>query len=71
MLDRDGRICGYCRSPQGLTIDHIRPRAQGGKNGWLNTVACCAPCNGRKRDRTPEQAGMKLLVTPYAPRRRR
>nr|WP_197704355.1 hypothetical protein [Jatrophihabitans sp. GAS493] len=37
--------------------------------GWL--VACCARCNGRKRDRTPEQAGMKLLVTPYAPRRRR
>jgi len=32
-----------------------------------NTVACCRPCNNRKDDRTPEEAGMPLRIKPYKP----
>jgi len=66
VMNRDGHRCGYCHG-QATTIDHIRPRAQGGRNSWLNTVAACASCNQRKGDRTPEQAGMRLRLTPTAP----
>lgn len=43
------------------------PRAQGGADTWLNTVASCAEDNHRKADRTPEQAGMRLLRKPFEP----
>lgn len=68
VLKRDGHRCAYC-SKHGDTIDHILPRAQGGRDGWLNTVACCSPCNLRKAAKTPEQANMPLLVTPTVPTR--
>lgn len=66
VLARDGRRCGYC-GKHATTIDHILPRSRGGGNTWLNTVAACETCNGRKSDRTPPEAGMKLRVTPFAP----
>ncbi|MCU6481303.1 HNH endonuclease [Arthrobacter sp. A2-55] len=62
---RDGR-CAYCPGPA-ETVDHIVPRSRGGRSTWLNLVGCCHSCNGLKADRTPEEAGMKLLVTPYIP----
>ena len=40
---------------------------RGGQDTWLNTVAACAADNHRKADRTPEQAGMRLLVRPFEP----
>ncbi|CAM5699289.1 HNH endonuclease [Streptomyces badius] len=43
------------------------PRAQGGQDTWLNTVASCAEDNHRKAARTPEQAGMPLLKQPFVP----
>lgn len=69
VLERDGFICGYCREPGAGTVDHITPVSQGGKSTWRNTVAACQPCNGRKANRTPQEAGMPLLATPYVPRR--
>jgi 5-methylcytosine-specific restriction endonuclease McrA len=48
-------------------VDHVVPRAQGGQDSWLNTVASCAEDNHRKADRTPEQAGMPLLRQPFEP----
>ena len=33
----------------------------------MNTVAACAEDNHRKADRTPEQAGMRLLAQPFEP----
>lgn len=30
-------------------------------------MAACLPCNNKKGDRTPEEAGMKLRIKPYAP----
>ncbi|MBF6441545.1 HNH endonuclease [Nocardia farcinica] len=66
VLRRDGNRCGYCAG-WAHTVDHIRPRSRGGPNTWDNLVACCAPCNTRKADRTPEEAGMRLLWQPKAP----
>jgi len=40
------------------------PKSRGGKNSWDNLVASCQPCNRKKADRTPEEAGMALLVRP-------
>ena len=42
--------------------------AQGGSTGWENIVTSCYPCNLRKRNRTPEQAGMRLLRKPFRPK---
>jgi 5-methylcytosine-specific restriction endonuclease McrA len=63
---RDGR-CGYCGGPAD-TVDHIVPRSRGGERTWENSVAACFACNNRKANRTPKEAGMRLLVTPCVPR---
>ena len=65
---RDRFTCQYCGKRKGadeLTLDHITPRAQGGKSTAENLVTACAPCNGRKADRTPEQARMPLLTSQH------
>lgn len=67
ILRRDRYACQYCGSPYELTIDHVIPRSLGGGNGWTNCVTACYPCNHSKGDRTPEQAGMKLLSKPSRP----
>jgi 5-methylcytosine-specific restriction endonuclease McrA len=64
---RDGGLCGYC-SRHANTVDHIVPRSRGGLTTWENTVLACGACNGRKRDRTPGEAGMRLLSAPRVPR---
>jgi 5-methylcytosine-specific restriction endonuclease McrA len=66
VMVRDAGRCGYCAGPAS-TIDHIVPRSRGGRNTWRNTVAACEPCNQRKGDRTPAEAGMVLGVKPTAP----
>ena len=66
---RDRNTCMYCGvvfHPSKLTLDHIVPRAQGGKDSWSNLVAACGVCNRLKADRTPEEAGMKLIHKPRA-----
>jgi 5-methylcytosine-specific restriction endonuclease McrA len=68
---RDGNQCQYCGCKPGtseLTIDHVKPRAQGGLTTWENCVLACTDCNRKKADRTPEQARMKLLKQPYKPK---
>lgn len=67
VLRRDQRRCGYCGKDSGDTVDHILPTSRGGKNTWLNTVACCDPCNQRKENKTPEEAGMRLRFKPITP----
>lgn len=70
LFQRDAHTCQYCGDkPIKLEVEHIVPRAQGGKNAWTNVTTACRSCNARKRDRTPEEAGMKLLSKPFAPTR--
>ena len=67
---RDHHACQYCGAQPGweaITIDHVVPRSQGGASSWTNCVAACVPCNARKADRTPEQAGMHLRKRPARP----
>lgn len=71
VFTRDGFRCQYCGSPKRmgeLNYDHVVPRHVGGRTTWENIVAACYPCNSRKANRTPEQAGMKLLRRPYVPK---
>lgn len=69
VLRRDGRVCAYC-GKTATTVDHIVPTSKGGgARDWLNTVAACVKCNGKKADRTPAQANMTLNFKPYAPSR--
>lgn len=69
VLARDEFTCAYCGG-RADTIDHVIPRCRGGQDSWENCVAACAPCNGRKDDRTPSEARMRLLWEPYEPRER-
>lgn len=67
---RDAFQCQYCGDKHvlsKLTYDHVIPRAHGGRTTWENIVMACYPCNEMKRDRTPEQAGMKLRKIPVKP----
>ncbi len=68
ILTRDRNHCQYCRTTRGpMTVDHIIPKRLDGKDNWENLVCSCARCNNKKGDRTPEQAGMKLLRKPTRP----
>jgi len=80
VLARDGYKCIYCGATIGdqrrgrvlvrtdFTIDHLIPRSRGGGNTWGNTACACRWCNGRKGDRAPHEAGMRLLWEPKRPR---
>ncbi len=59
--------CQYCGSRAQLTVDHVIPRSKGGGSTWDNIVAACAPCNRRKGDALPRQAGMTLTRAPRVP----
>lgn len=58
---RDGSACVYCNSRSNLTIDHVKPKCDGGSDDWSNLVTACRSCNKRKGGRTPEAAGMKFV----------
>ncbi len=76
VLARDSWTCQYCGATEvPLTIDHVIPRSRrtrrypdGGPHSWENCVAACLPCNHRKGDRLPEEAGMRLARKPSRPR---
>jgi 5-methylcytosine-specific restriction endonuclease McrA len=64
---RDRSLCRYCsvrvnwadkKGPTGATYDHVDPDIDNTRD---NVVVACRRCNGRKKDRTPAQAGMPLL----------
>jgi 5-methylcytosine-specific restriction endonuclease McrA len=67
ILMRDRYTCQYCGasgSAANLTLDHVIPRSRGGGSSWENLATCCHPCNNKKGNRTPEEAGMKLARAP-------
>jgi 5-methylcytosine-specific restriction endonuclease McrA len=68
---RDAHQCQYCarRPPvRDLNIDHVLPRSRGGVDSWENLVTACRACNLRKGWRTPDEASMRLIRQPLAPR---
>lgn len=68
---RDDNTCQYCNQKlprASLNLDHVLPRAQGGRTTWENVVCCCVPCNLKKGARTPAQAGMLLRRPPERPK---
>lgn len=68
IIKRDNYRCQYCgtdRTP--FTVDHVVPRDRGGSDSWENLVCACTGCNSRKRNRTPQEAGMQLLRRPRKP----
>jgi 5-methylcytosine-specific restriction endonuclease McrA len=67
VLRRDGHTCTYCGG-RADTIDHVLPRCRGGGDTWFNLAAACQPCNGRKGDRTPQEAGMTMIREPFEPK---
>lgn len=65
MYLRDLYQCQYCSDTldhHELTIDHVIPRAKGGKTNWENCVAACVPCNQKKKDNY-----QKPLREPFKP----
>ena len=64
---RDDYRCQYC-GDSADSIDHVVPRSRGGSDEWDNLAAACRACNSSKRNRTPAEAGMRLLRPCHAPR---
>ena len=63
---RDGHVCQYCgRAAE--NVDHVVPRSRGGSHSWDNVVAACRRCNGKKENRSPAEAGLKLRHPPRTP----
>ena len=67
---RDNYTCQYCNRQykyKNLSLDHVIPKSRGGGRGWLNLVTCCHTCNQKKGNKTPSEASMRLISTPYTP----
>lgn len=61
------QVCGHKFKTDDLTMGHVIPKSKGGEVSWTNIVLMCAPCNNTMANRTPEQAGVKLLRKPFVP----
>lgn len=67
---RDDYTCQYTGvryPPSELNLDHVIPFSRGGKSNWLNLVTSHKDVNFKKADRTPEEAGLRLIREPYEP----
>jgi 5-methylcytosine-specific restriction endonuclease McrA len=59
VMVRDHFKCAYCgKEGVRLTIDHIVPKARGGKSTFENCVASCKPCNTKKGHKSCAEARM-------------
>ncbi len=71
IFERDKNTCQYCGlklERRDLNLDHVIPRDHGGPTTWENIVCSCIPCNTRKSNRTPAQAGLRLIRKPKRPK---
>ena len=69
--ERDCNRCQYTGKllrPDEGSLDHVLPRARGGKDEWGNLVWADKAVNARKGNRLPHEAGLKLLRVPRAPK---
>jgi len=71
IFERDKNTCQYCcrtLDRRELNLDHVVPRDRGGQTTWENIVCSCIPCNTRKANRLPHEAGMRLMKKPERPK---
>ncbi|MBX3731942.1 MAG: HNH endonuclease [Verrucomicrobiae bacterium] len=71
IFERDRNTCQFCGNVfdrRDLNLDHVVPRDRGGPTTWENIVCSCIPCNTRKANRTPVEAGMRLIRKPKRPK---
>jgi hypothetical protein len=70
---RDKYKCRYCgctttlkdrNAPTFRTIDHLIPRALGGRSHFINLVTACRRCNEKKSHKSVREAGMTLRPAP-------
>jgi 5-methylcytosine-specific restriction endonuclease McrA len=69
--NRDDGICQYTGrrlSKNEGNVDHVIPKSRGGRSNWDNCVLSHKDINAKKADRTPEEAGLKLLKKPTTPK---
>ena len=69
--ERDGNRCQYTGEllkPEEGSLDHVVPRSRGGADAWENLVWSSKDVNTRKGNRLPQEAGLKLLSVPRAPK---
>jgi|SRR6056300_1227718 len=65
---RDDYRCQYCGVKffhHELTFDHVIPRSHGGNSTWLNMVAACKNCNGKKSNRRDIQPMRRPFEPTY------
>ena len=71
VFERDRNTCQYCGrifERHELNLDHVLPRDRGGQTTWENIVCSCIPCNTRKGNRLPHEAGLQLIRKPRRPK---
>lgn len=68
--DENGKPFKYYCEESDRTIDHIIPISRGGeRKSFTNTITSCKNCNIRlKRNKTPDEAGLKLIRQPTEPK---
>jgi len=64
---KQGLVCNRCDriafTINNLTVDHIRPRSEGGKEQLTNLQLLCRRCNENKADKSPNG----LDISPFSP----
>jgi len=64
---RDGGICQYSgvklKEGEG-NVDHVIPLDRGGTSTWENMVWSDFQINSKKQNKTPEEAGLRLIRKP-------
>lgn len=67
---RDKYKCQYCGvqlEKKHCTVDHVVPKALGGKSSWENCVTSCTDCNNYKGDTPLDRCGLTLRKQPQRP----
>lgn len=71
VFTRDNFKCCFCDVKLKLedcTVDHVVPKAKGGKSEWDNCVTACKKCNHTKGDKDVGHAsGLFLRRKPFTP----
>lgn len=75
VFTRDNYSCQYCGKylhQNQLTYDHVIPKSRFADtkkaSTWNNIVTACYKCNFKKANKTPNEAGMRLLNQPSMPK---